>query len=168
MPVSKKPRKGNKASKGRLPTKRTAGWNLLREARNSINYIMGATTALATIAKDLDHLQLSAEDKAVVLAALASLKTAIVIDSETQETLLMRVEGIYSNVLRTINDQPYVKETQIANDVNQMTEWMQYTVQQILPAVGDMCDIFTASENLSVHHVALLQSVTDSINKMSA
>lgn len=159
MPVSKKPRTNTSKKSKRVATRRTQGWALLRDAHRTISVIMGAVTATARIAKDEPLIGMKDADKPVAKEALLSLKTALVVDQATQETVMAKAERLYSHVLSLINGQPYVKEAQIAPFVNQMTELLNHTIQTVLAPLGNLFDVYSAADNLSDHHVALLNAV---------
>lgn len=168
MPVSKKPRKDTSTKSKRIVTKRTQGWAVLRDARTSINLIMNAVSALATIGKDAEHIGLKDADKATGQEAMRELKRVLVLDTDTGETILMRAEEIYSRVLGLINGQPYVKESQISPDVNKMAELLNQTIQTVLPPVGNLFDIYNEADNLSEYHVHLLGNIATQMRQVAA
>lgn len=168
MPVSKKPRKDTSTKSKRVVTKRTQGWALLRDSRNTINLIMNAVAAIATIGKDADSIELKEGDKAVGQDAMRELKRVLTLDADSGETILMRSEEIYSRVLGLINDQPYVKESQISPDVNKMAELLNQTTQTVLGPLGNLFDIYSSASNLSPYHNSLLSRIEDQMRQIAA
>lgn len=167
MPVSSTRRKAKPKNGRKVIAKRTNGWSVLTEGRATINAIMLSVQSLATIAVDADKIGLSDADKGIVKDALQGMRRNLVVDAETQETVLMRTEAAYSRALALVDKTPYVKEVQLAPEVQTVSDMLTHTLGYVLTHLGTLSDIFSAAEGMTEYHVALLDRSNAAMNRLA-
>ena len=156
MPVSSTRRKAKPKNGRKVIAKRTNGWAVLTDGRAAINAIMTSVRALATIAVDADKIGLSDENKEIAKGALQHMRRNLVVDAETNETVLMRAEAAYSRALALVDKTPYVKESQLAPEVQIISDMMMHSLGHVLPHLGAMSDVYMEATDMTEYHVALL------------
>lgn len=167
MPVSSTRRKAKPQTGRKVIAKRTSGWSVLTGGRNTVAAIMTSVRALATIAIDAKTIGISEEDQEIVKAALTGMQTALVVNPDTKETVLMRTEAAYSAGCALVSRQPYIKESQLGPHVNVVAEMVQYTLGMVLPHLGALSDIFSLATNMSDYHLSLLKLNEDAMLRVA-
>lgn len=166
MPVSSGRRK-KKIAKRRVHIKRTSGWTLLNECHDGISAIMVAIRAHATVATDAAAIGVKEEDRSVLNMALISLRDNMIISKDPQVSVMEKATLVLSTAVGKADNNPYIKESQIGEEISQLSHLFDHVIANILPMLGTVSDILVEAPNMTPHHQYLMNLANDAMGRLT-